>query len=833
MMKRLLIIIIAVLCSSLSINSRPFRESGERVYTIKVRGVSFQMVKVEGGIFDMGPEQEQTYRTHSPYGLEFLTHEERVNSFFIGQTEVTQKLWKAVMGRNTSKTDPPYVGDSLPVLDLNYEGCIEFIDRLNQLTKLRFRLPTEAEWEFAARGGLKSKGYRFAGSDNIDDVAWWGFGHAGNRIHAVATKQPNELGLYDMSGNIDERCSDEVVMWDNYRNEVIAFGQRVDSGEIYVTRGHAIRGGGMQTNEASRCTVTSRYVFDPRPAGLRLVLDTSDSDKGIYTIKNEDGVKLDYIKMTESTVALTYNEKRDADISGTLHIPAIVSIKGQQYKVTTIGDKALSNNPRLKAVYIPATVNRIGIHALTNCDNLEQIVVDGQNSVLDSREGCNAIIDTDRRMVVRGCKASTIPEGIRHIGPYAFYQCQSLTSIQLPKSLISIREYAFTGCRSLVSVMLPPNLIIIDKYAFAHTAIKSIDIPEKLLQIRDGAFFETQIDEVTIPTPVDYPEKYYVGDFAFYRMGHQTIINYDKAKPLVLGKYYTKGQKGNMIEVLTREYNKTKLGELTEQDPIGLYHLTKVTYDEGSIQTVPDFEQYKYCARSITLTTQPERADDGTLTIPFLDNDRTTVFRHTGNVPVGTNGRGIRVYDSDSARFILKWFNSDRTESEIFPRDKFINEHYDAKEGIASDVRIAIDILEALSTLSPHTSYLSSLTGCWQRIGIVRMRQGVIAQFFPLIENPKYKLFYQQHEIDLYDMNITSSSYAEEVAPRFTLRMKTYRYDPNQQLLTEGTRTAKLDWKGEDTFLLPFLKEEDGTEYFELYEYSQLPERITNIFASK
>ena len=86
-MKRILIIIIAVLCSSLSINSRPFRESGERVYTIKVRGVSFQMVKVEGGIFDMGPEQEQTYRTHSPYGLEFLTHEERVNSFFIGQTE--------------------------------------------------------------------------------------------------------------------------------------------------------------------------------------------------------------------------------------------------------------------------------------------------------------------------------------------------------------------------------------------------------------------------------------------------------------------------------------------------------------------------------------------------------------------------------------------------------------------------------------------------------------------------------------------------------------------------------------------------------------------------
>ena len=167
MMKRILIIIIAVLCSSLSINSRPFRESGERVYTIKVRGVSFQMVKVEGGIYDMGAEPDQTLLgvgVVPPLGG-MPIHEERVNSFFIGQTEVTQQLWKAVMGRNTTMTDPPFVGDSLPILDLNYEGCIEFIDRLNQLTKLHFRLPTEAEWEFAARGGIKSKGYRYSGSD--------------------------------------------------------------------------------------------------------------------------------------------------------------------------------------------------------------------------------------------------------------------------------------------------------------------------------------------------------------------------------------------------------------------------------------------------------------------------------------------------------------------------------------------------------------------------------------------------------------------------------------------------------------------------------------------
>ena len=826
-MKRLLIISIAVLCSSLSINSRPLRESGERVLTIKVRGVSFQMVKVEGGIFNMG---DYIPETTSPYNVKIQPHEERVNTFYIGQTEVTQQLWKAVMGRTPKVTDAASVGDMLPITNLNYDECIEFIARLNQLTKQHFRLPTEAEWEFAARGGIRSKGYIFAGSNNPDDVAWWGGRHAGGRYHAVATKLPNELGLYDMSGNINERCGDETIRWDSYHYVPITSYLRIDSAEAFVIRGHALRGGSIQNGEATSCTVTSRFLYDPFPSGLRLALDVSAGDKGIYTIKNEDGVKLDYMKQTETTVALTYNEQRDTKISGTLHIPATVTIKGKPYKVTAIGDKALSGIPNLNAVYIPATMKRIGQQALTRCDNLELIVVDNQNRVLDSRDNCNAIIDTDRRMVIRGCKTSIIPEGIRHIGPYAFYQCQTLTGIQLPESLLSIREHAFTGCRQLTSIVLPPSLILIDNYAFAHTPIQSINIPDNLLHIREGAFFETQIDEVTIPDPKEANiGNYYVGDFAFYRMEHQTIVN---TKPIVLGQYYAKGQQGNMQEPTT-ESKKQPLGELTEQDPIGLYHLTKVTYDEGSIQTVPDFEQYKYCARSITLTTQPERADDGTLTIPFLDNDRTTVFRHTGNVPVGTNGRGIRVYDSDSARFILKWFNSDRTESEIFPRDKFINEHYDAKEGIASDVRIAIDILEALSTLSPHTSYLSSLTGCWQRIGIVRMRQGVIAQFFPLIENPKYKLFYQQHEIDLYDMNITSSSYAEEVAPRFTTRMKTYQYDPNQQLLTEGTRTAKQDWKGEDTFLLPFLKEEDGTEYFELYEQSSLPKSITNIFASK
>ncbi len=781
------------------------------VRTIKVHGVSFQMVKVEGGIFDMGdylPESAARYNDKLP------PHEERVSTFFIGQTEVTQQLWKAVMGRTPKATDAASVGDLLPVTDLNYDECIEFINRLNQLTKLHFRLPTEAEWEFAARGGIKSKGYIFAGSNNPDDVAWWGWGHAGGRYHAVATKLPNELGLYDMCGNVSERCGDESFRWELNQNMPLTTDFRIDSAEAFIVKGHALRGGSIQNGEATGCTVTSRFLYDLRPAGLRLVLDTSDSDKGIYTIKNEDGVKLDYIKMTESTVALTYNELRYAKISGTLHIPATVTIKGKQYKVTAIGDKALSGNPNLEAVYVPATVTHIGEQALTRCDNLKQIVVDTRNRVLDSRENCNAIIDTDHRMLIRGCAASIIPEGIRHIGPYAFFQCQSLTGIRLPNSLLSIREYAFTGCRQLSSIVLPSNLILIEDYAFAHTPLKSINIPDQLIHIREGAFFETQIDEITIPTPKEEKIRtYYLGDFAFYRMEYQTKVN---TPSIELGQYYAKGKIVSYPPQASKTSKKT-LKNLTEQDPIGLYHLTKVTYDEGSKQIVPDFEQYKYCARAITLTTQPERADDGTLTIPFLDNDRMTLYRHTGNVAVGTNGRGIRVYDSDSARFTLKWYNSDRTESETFPRNQFINEHYDANEGVASDMRTAIDILKAISrsktlSISPTTGEAGS-GSCWQRIGIVRMRHGVIEKFFPMLGIPKYKLFYQQQVIDLYDSNIPSDSYTEEVAPRFTIRMKPSRYQPDR-----------------DTFLLTYATEDDGTEYAELYELSSLPKRITNIF---
>lgn len=126
-----------------------------------------------------------------------------MSSFYIGKTEVTQALWKAVMGSNPSY----FKGDNLPVECVSWNDCQVFIRKLNSLTGQNFRLPTEAEWEFACRGGNNSRGYKYSGSNYIDDVAWYD-GNSGNKTHPVATKSPNELGIYDMSGNVWELCSD-------------------------------------------------------------------------------------------------------------------------------------------------------------------------------------------------------------------------------------------------------------------------------------------------------------------------------------------------------------------------------------------------------------------------------------------------------------------------------------------------------------------------------------------------------------------------------------------------------------------------------------------------
>lgn len=214
--------------------------------TFTVNGVPFEMVMVDGGTYQMG--------SHSGLSDEQPIHSETVDTFYIGKTEVTQRLWNAVMENNPSI----FKGDSLPVENVSWFDCQEFIDRLNHMTGGTFRLPTEAEWEYAARGGNKSHGYMYSGSNEIDSVAWYAENSDGI-THPVAQKLGNELGIYDMSGNVGEWCSDNYC--DSYSSP------RSSSYCVYRS--------GRWDNDAEDCRVGRRFSIPVNRCsglGLRLAL---------------------------------------------------------------------------------------------------------------------------------------------------------------------------------------------------------------------------------------------------------------------------------------------------------------------------------------------------------------------------------------------------------------------------------------------------------------------------------------------------------------------------------------------------------------------------------
>ncbi len=230
--------------------ARRQREAEERERMRPLRELEANMVYVEGGTFTMGATSEQgsdVYRDEKP------VHQVTLSSFHICKYEVTQELWQAVMGSNPSR----FNGSKRPVEKVSWEDCQQFITKLNQLTGKNYRLPTEAEWEYAARGGNLSKGYKYAGSNSIGDVAWYD-GNSGNHTHDVGLKRANELGLYDMAGNVYEWCQD----WKGHypsSSQTNPRGPSSDSNRVFR--------GGCWYYDAKYCRVSYRSGNPPSESG--------------------------------------------------------------------------------------------------------------------------------------------------------------------------------------------------------------------------------------------------------------------------------------------------------------------------------------------------------------------------------------------------------------------------------------------------------------------------------------------------------------------------------------------------------------------------------------
>ncbi|MDR0971881.1 MAG: formylglycine-generating enzyme family protein [Bacteroidales bacterium] len=225
-----------------------------------------EMVYVEGGTFIMGCTDEQIddYRKD-----ETPAHSVTLSSFKISKYEITQKQWSMIMGEN------PYgnnLGDNYPITDVSWYDAQEFCKCLSELTGKQYRLPTEAEWEYAARGGNKSKGYKYSGSNNLDEVGWY-IDNRDNNLNPVGEKLPNELGIYDMSGNVQEWCND---WYDFYFAEPQINPTGYSEGSSRVNRG------GNIVYDAKYCDVTIRNSYAPKVRGFilgfRIVQDLQEKD---------------------------------------------------------------------------------------------------------------------------------------------------------------------------------------------------------------------------------------------------------------------------------------------------------------------------------------------------------------------------------------------------------------------------------------------------------------------------------------------------------------------------------------------------------------------------
>ena len=456
-----------------------------------------EMVFVHGGTFTMGCTAEQGADC---FNEEKPAHRVTVGSFNIGKYEVTQAQWEAVMDYNPSE----FKGDNLPVENISWDDAQMFIGKLNELTGKNYRLPTEAEWEYAARGGNKSMGYKYSGSNTLANVAWYK-DNADSRTYPAGTKQPNELGIYDMSGNVREWCSD----WSGrYSDNAQTNPQGASSGTYRVVRG------GSWGSGAAYCRVAYRNRTPDEIGnflGFRVVLP-SDSQVSVTT--DDD----DMLHGTSGNISWSISGGT-LTIGGRGAIPDY-SLTGKGYGyfsdapwlshvvtdviiengITRIGDNAFYSCG-LKSVTIPNSVTSIGESAFSE-SNLESVTIPGSvTSIETDAFSCYfysshlTVINVDKSNTVYASEngilynkaktillqypqaktdtSYTIPNSVTSIANDAF-RGRKLTSVIILNSVTSIKDGTFAGCNKLTSVTIPNSATFIGESAFEDCPLTEV-----------------------------------------------------------------------------------------------------------------------------------------------------------------------------------------------------------------------------------------------------------------------------------------------------------------------------------------------------------------------
>jgi formylglycine-generating enzyme required for sulfatase activity len=394
-------------------------EGGNFEYiTETVNGVSFEMAAVEGGTFTMGAQ-----------GIATPLHEVTLSGFYIGKYEVTQELWMAVMESNPSN----FTGDNLPVEQVSRNDAQAFITALNGLTGKTYRLLTEAEWEYAARGGSQSESYNFSGSNTLTDVGWSG-DNSNSTTHPAGEKLPNELGLYDMSGNVMEWVSD---WYGAYTADAQTNPAGPETGTYGVLRGgdwssYAVYDYHHNSYRMSYMPTTQNSVF-----GFRLAMSPEEDPCDTPIAEGTAGT-LEWILCPDGMLTITGEGAiPDYEVHATPwdeHLAAITGIIIGE-GVTAIGNQAFHFCTAATSVTMPGTLTRIGNSAFEECRNLPSV---------------------------------TIPNSVTEIGDYAFGTCNAFTSVTIPNQVVSIGERAFANCPGLTSATIPASVTSIGNGVFYY-----------------------------------------------------------------------------------------------------------------------------------------------------------------------------------------------------------------------------------------------------------------------------------------------------------------------------------------------------------------------------